>query len=356
VRDQTAPARAYHVPALVVPCAAVGVLADGTPYFGPIGQVVSDDSRVLCHLCGSAFKSVAAHLRSHGWTKVQYCQAFGLERSQSLEGAQTRKLRAAAFSARLVFEPALRAGSAVGRQRARAGDLARDAAAAARGRPFPQQRRERSRQAASDAARARIARANRDRADRNLARIAGQAARRQGYESIGRLVADQLGAGQSLAAISLGCGLNKDWMSRHLGRVDPAAAELARSPRPRTADARWLPVIRGLGFDDVGNYLRQRHIVEHESIHGIAREARVSTAAVKSALERHGLTAWPHAAKRHAARQREQEVAAALGAESIADFVRSGRLLGRTWRDMAAESGQPETWLRRHAAGGARLD
>jgi ribosome-binding protein aMBF1 (putative translation factor) len=77
----------------------VGVLRDGPPFFAPIGQVVADGAFVTCHLCGRAFRSVAVHLTSHGWTKAQYCEAFGLERRQSLEGADTRKLRAAAFSA-----------------------------------------------------------------------------------------------------------------------------------------------------------------------------------------------------------------------------------------------------------------
>jgi len=119
----------------------VGVLAEGTVFFAPIGEVVIDGSLVMCHLCGRSFRSVAAHLSAHGWTKDRYCEAFGLERGQSLEGPQTRKLRAAAFTARLLFEPAVREGSAAGRERARTGDLASDAAAAARGRSFPEQRR-----------------------------------------------------------------------------------------------------------------------------------------------------------------------------------------------------------------------
>ena len=73
--------------------------------------------------------------------EAAYCEAFGLERGQSLEGPETRKLRAAALASRLVFEPAMREGSAAGRDRARAGDLARDAARAARGRRMPEQRR-----------------------------------------------------------------------------------------------------------------------------------------------------------------------------------------------------------------------
>src|ERR1700735_4100420 len=119
----------------------VGVLADGTPYYAPIGEVVSDDTTVTCHLCGRSLKSVAAHLRVHGWTKTAYCETFGLERGQALEGHETRKRRAASFTPRLIFDPAIRAGSAAGRQRAATGELTRDAARASTGRPLPEQRR-----------------------------------------------------------------------------------------------------------------------------------------------------------------------------------------------------------------------
>ena len=142
---------------------------------------------VICHLCGRSLRSVAAHLAAHGWTKEKYCEAFGLERSQPLEGPETRKLRAAALTARLIFDPAIRAGSAAGRDRARSGDLARDAAAAARGRPFPEQRRRKT-------ARFRrrfpavIARASRERADRYLAAVAADAARRHGYPDLREFV------------------------------------------------------------------------------------------------------------------------------------------------------------------------
>jgi hypothetical protein len=48
----------------------LAVLADGTPAFAPIGGVVVDDGRVVCHLCGRALRSVTAHLRVHGYTKA----------------------------------------------------------------------------------------------------------------------------------------------------------------------------------------------------------------------------------------------------------------------------------------------
>ena len=83
----------------------MGVLADGTLYYAPIGEVVVSGPLVTCHLCGRSLRSVTAHLRVHGWTKMAYCEAFGLEHGQSLEGPETRKLRAAALTSRLVFEP-----------------------------------------------------------------------------------------------------------------------------------------------------------------------------------------------------------------------------------------------------------
>src|SRR5215831_6517778 len=178
------PAPAMSPPCGRPACPAVGALADGTPFYAPIGEVVADGSLVTCHLCGRALRSVTAHLRVHGWTKQAYCEAFGLERGQSLEGHETRKLRAAAFTARLVFEPAVRAGSAAGRERARTGQLTRDAAAAARGRRHPEQRRRKARQAMAAAQVAAIGRANTERARARLARVAAGVARRHGYPDI----------------------------------------------------------------------------------------------------------------------------------------------------------------------------
>lgn len=331
-------------------CAVVGQLDDGTPYFSPMGEVVGDHSHVICHLCGRAFKSVAAHLTSHGWTKAQYCQAFGLERGQSLEGAETRKLRATAFTARLVFEPAVRAGSALGHQRARTGELTRDAANAARGRPFPAQRRRRSQRPITPAAKLGLARANRERADVRLAAMANQIARQQGYSDIGGLVQDKLAAGRSMAAISRDCGLSKDWMSRHLSRLDPSVAEHARASRAAQLDVRWLLAVERLGFSDVGSYLRQRHLLDRATVNAIANEVGLSFHTVKAALIRHGIAASPHVAKRYVAYRRAEAVTSALGVESISDYVTCAQRLGWTWQRMAAESGQPETWLRRHAA------
>jgi hypothetical protein len=333
----------------------VGVLADGTAFYAPVGEVVLvDQALVTCHLCGRSLRSVTAHLRAHGWTKDAYCEAFGLERGQSLEGPQTRKLRAAALAARLVFDPAIREGSAAGRERARAGNLARDAAAAARGRALPEQRRRKALRALAAIPPARVAQANSERARRRLTEVAAAAARRAGYPHIGALVLARVAEGASLVAISREAGLHKDWLSRHLGDVDLAAAAAVRPLRTgrREAqwDVRWQPALSRLGFTDVADYLREGHLVPHRTVSAIAAEVGLSHHAVRSALRRHRLEITAHAAKRHSARRRADDVAAAQGFATIGDYISQRPAEGWTWNAISAECGQPQTWLRRHAA------
>ena len=327
----------------------VGVLADGTLCYAPIGEVIVTGALVTCHLCGRSLRSVTAHLRVHGWTKLAYCEAFGLERGQSLEGPETRKLRAAALASRLVFEPAMRQGSAAGRERARTGDLTRDAARAARGRRMPEQRRRKAVAALAAIPPPLVAQANRDRASRHLAQVAAEVAGRHGYADLGSFVLARIGQGASLAAISREAGLNKDWLSRHLDCVDPVAAEAVRRRLPQRLDARWQPAMARLGFPDVPSYLRERHLVQHWTVNAIAAEAGLTHHTVEGSLRRHGLTRTAHAAKRHQARQRAAQVAARLGFDSMADYVAGRRAAGWTWQAMAAECAQPPSWLRRQA-------
>jgi len=332
----------------------VAVLRDGTPSYAPIGEVViTDGMLVTCHLCGRSLRSVTAHLKAHGWTKDAYCEAFGLERGQSLEGPQTRKLRAAAFSARLIFDASVREGSAAGRERARSGQLALDAATAARGRAIPEQRRRKALQALATIPPSSIARANSQRARRRLGEVAAAAAARAGYPDIRSLVLARVANGASLAAISREAGLHKDWLSRHLREIDFVAADAARLAQPGRRDAGWAPVLRQLGFPDVPSYLHDRHITQHRTVSAIAAEAGLSHHAVAAALRRHGLQRVPHAAKRHESSQRAAAVAAGLGFDTVADYLDSRRALGWTWQTIAAESGQPPSWLRRQAAAGA---
>jgi len=328
----------------------VDVLADGTVCYAPVGEVMMDGHLVICHLCGRSFRSVPAHLTAHGWTKRRYCAAFGLEVSQPLESADTRKLRAAALTARLIFDPAIREGSAAGRARARSGELAKDAATAAIGRSFPEQRRRKASRVRTARPSAVVAKANRDRADRQLADIAMAAARQRGYTDLGAYVADRRSAGLSLAAISREAGLHKDWLSRHLRRVDPEAALAVRQGTGEVADIMLGAPLASIGYHDVVTYLRERHLGQHRTINAMAAELGVSRRMISSALRRHGLVQVAHAAKRHEADRRAAQVARRLGYPSIADYVARRRAAGLTWRAIAAESGEPQSWLRRHAA------
>src|ERR1700679_2010120 len=235
-----------------------GVLADGTPYYAPIGEIVSDGTTVTCHLCGRPLRSVAAHLRSHGWTKAAYCETFGLERGQPLEGQETRKRRAASFAPRLIFDPAIRAGSAAGRQRAAAGELAQDAARASTGRRLPEQRRRKASRVAAAASSEVTVRANRERAARHRAEVAARVASEQGYPTFGAYVSARAAAGASLAGISREAGLNKDWLHRHLAEVDPAVASAIRHAPAGRDGPRWVQAVTTLGFADVASYLRDR--------------------------------------------------------------------------------------------------
>jgi hypothetical protein len=302
---------------------------------------------VTCHLCGRSLRSVTAHLRVHGWTKAAYCDAFGLERGQSLEGQNTRKRRAAAFTVRLVFDPAVRAGSAAGRQRARSGELTHDAVKAATGRPVPEQRRRKLAAARASMSHDAIVRANREHAARHLAEVADGVARHHGYPDLRAFVLARASAGASLAAISREAGLHKDWLSRHLADVDPGAAEAVRRLRPDREDARWRPAVAALGFASVGDYLREQHIVQRRSVNAIATEIGMSYHAVEAGLTRHGLAVTAHATRRHAACQRSADVAAALGYSNITSYIGDRRGAGWSWRAMSVESGQPATWLRR---------
>jgi hypothetical protein len=336
------------VPRAVRP--VVGVLADGTPYYAPIGEVVSDDATVTCHLCGRTLKSVAAHLRAHGWTKAAYCETFGLERGQPLEGQETRKRRAASFAPRLIFDPAIRAGSAAGRQRAAAGELSKDAARASAGRPLPEQRRRKASRAAAAASSEVAAQANRDRAARHRAEVAARVASGQGYPTLGAYVLARVASGASLAAISREAGLHKDWLHRHLAEVDPAVGAAVRQ-RPAGRDGpRWLQAVTALGFADVSSYLRDRHLVRHQTVSAIGGEIGMSNHAVAAALTRCGLARIAHAGRRNAARERAAQVASVLGVDSVPRYVAARRAAGWTWPAIAAECGQPPSWLRRQAA------
>lgn len=321
-----------------------GWLPDGTPYFAPLGGMETDGDRVCCHLCGRWFLSVASHLRTHGWTKDAYIAAFGLENGNSLAGEATRKRRAAALTARRITDPAIRDAQQSARERARRGELTAAAAAAARGRTHPLERRRKTVAALAavrpEARAAGYARFNQER----LLTVATRVAERFGFDDFTSYVRSRLAAGLSMAAISREAGLHKDWVCRHLSRV---ASEPELGGRPDHRDQRWRPILDRLGFPDLPSYLRTRHVDEHRTVAAIAEESGVSPRTVNAAMRRHGISRTEHAAKRHAAAARDEATAARLGYPSLTAYIEARRGAGLSWAMMAEESGIPETSLRR---------
>ncbi|MFG1922611.1 hypothetical protein [Cryptosporangium sp. NPDC048952] len=360
-----------------------------------LGQLAEDGDRVGCHLCGRWFLSVASHLRVHGWTKAAYIEAFGLELSNPLTGAATRKRRSAALTARQAVEPALLRSQSRARDRARSGALAAAAGAAARGRPHPPERRAKTlRTLAAIDPRARAEGSRRSSA-RRLTLVAESVAARFGFADFDAYLRDRLASGASLAAISREAGTHKDWLSRHLPRLAPDLTATLRPPAPRGSapgggvsgsdgggcaavagasaapdmgggdvrgrlrvagfaphpgDARLGPLAARWGFMGVEAYLRRRHVEEHRSVASIAGEAGVSRAVISAALARHGIPVVPHATKRHQAAARANAAAQALGYDSLTEYVTDRRARGATWALLATESGIAETTLRRQGS------
>ncbi|MEV4313735.1 hypothetical protein [Actinocrispum sp. NPDC049592] len=315
-----------------------------------VGTVVREGDYVQCYLCERWFRSVTAHLPSHGWDHLAYREAFGLERGVSLEGMATRQRRERAFRVRRDADPVLRAGGEQGRALARSGALTKAAADASRGRPQPEQRRRKTLQTlAATSPEARAEGRRRQVADQ-LRQTAAEAATRLGFADIGSLVRDRVAAGASLAAISREAGLHKDWMCRNLSTVDPEAARFAEaSPAGRVWDAPWLPKLEKLGFADVASYLTDRHVVRSCTVRAIAAEIGASRNAVESALARHGLQQTAHATKRKVRDERAAALASRFGFPGIDSYLADRRAAGMSWRAIARESGQPETWIRRRA-------
>lgn len=337
-KQRSRPIRAVHA-----------VLSDGTPAYAPVGVVVRDGDRVLCHLCGRWFRSVVAHLRSHGWHHLAYREAFGLLRGEPLEGDGTRSLRAHAMTERREHDPAVRAGCELGRELIRTGALTEAAAKAARGRRHPEQRRRKTLAAlASVDPRAR-AEGSRRRADQHLRDTAQTVAERLGYPDIGALVLARTAEGASLAAISREAGLHKDWLCRHLRMLDPDTAARAADRQIEQWDARWLPIMRSLGFTDVAAYLTDRHVTRNRTVRAIATETGLSRSAIESALRRHGITRQPHATTRSTRDDRAGTVATRFGFTHLDDYFADRRAAGMSWRAIATECSQPATWVRRRA-------
>ena len=69
------------------------------PALPPYGDIVTDDERIQCHVCGTFYRSLVTHIRTHGLDAARYKERFELPRTCSLLGpAAAAKQRAAAIA------------------------------------------------------------------------------------------------------------------------------------------------------------------------------------------------------------------------------------------------------------------
>lgn len=69
------------------------------PLLPPYGQIITDDERIQCHVCGKWYGSLVTHIRAHGLNTSMYKEQYDLPRTSSLLGpAAAAKFRANAIA------------------------------------------------------------------------------------------------------------------------------------------------------------------------------------------------------------------------------------------------------------------
>lgn len=100
---------------------------DGTALFAPRGELVAepDGERVVCHLCGRAYRDLAAsHVyRAHGLDPDAYRVLAGLSPRHALQSPARSERQAARMRVRIAGDPRIGAGMARGAALARSGEL-----------------------------------------------------------------------------------------------------------------------------------------------------------------------------------------------------------------------------------------
>jgi hypothetical protein len=256
--------------------AVLGRLADGTPFFAPVGKMVLDPAgeRVRCHLCGGWYRALApTHLRNHGWGHREYKAAFGLAARRPLQAPGLVAVHRTVMVELLRTTPSVREALRAAQQRLIAGEVARPVG---RG-PQSLEHRRKSAEAARAASQAQKARAMRARAAR---------VRVLGYATVGdylrrRYLVDhapleaikrELGTGQAtLAGLMAQAG------------IDPRARVAATADTRRRAKVDFLKGTPGPDGRPWGAYLEERALAG-ASVSAIARESGRSRDWVRSVL------------------------------------------------------------------------
>jgi ROS/MUCR transcriptional regulator protein len=321
----------------------VGRLADGTPYFAPLGELIYDpaEDRVQCHLCGAWLRSLPGrHLMGvHGWTAAGYREAFGLAPGNGLSRPTTRQRRADLMRRRIASDPQLRASMAAQQERARSGELTELSARRRRGRrrPLESVRVSAARHPPLDYRQvAASRRANRDARD----------AARFGFDSFDEYVRDRRRAGWSPAEIAAECGRHAQTLRNRVARLEGEPRNLQLRSR-----ARLQAAARRLGFADLAAYLRERH-EQGASPPAMAAELAVGSApqTLRGELARHGLPYNPRQARRRRKARQADEAARRHGFETFAAYLDARLAEGTSVSRVARELGFSTNWVDARAA------
>jgi hypothetical protein len=118
---------------------AVDHAPDGTPLFGPLGELMvdRDEQRVQCHLCGGWYRVLGStHIRrAHGLTADEYRELTGLRPRHPLWAPDLLEAHGKRLQDRIAAEPRLRAAMEKGRALAQRNELQREARAQLAERP-----------------------------------------------------------------------------------------------------------------------------------------------------------------------------------------------------------------------------
>jgi hypothetical protein len=110
-------------------------LPDGTGLHAPRGRLTREEGtgRLCCHLCGRWFRSLASHVRRHGYTAEAYREAMGLCRTRPLISSDVSAAISDRQARAYAQDPEVRRRLLPGQELARSGALVAAAHAATRG-------------------------------------------------------------------------------------------------------------------------------------------------------------------------------------------------------------------------------
>ena len=261
-REWRTPRRYRSAPAEVPP-PPCGHLPDGTPYYAPLGTLEYDEDlqRVRCHLCARWMRWVNhTHLATHGWTREEYLEAFGLSWGRALHTPELAEHRRTWMRMALATDPRLRKGLAVGQEMARRGQLV----PLSPRRPSPLETRLHVKEGQRSDATLALHRKRREAAVARQLREEQEDAAAHGFVDFPSYWRARRAAGWTLVQIGRELGRHDPWIRLAMAHVEgrahltPEEAVHAHTTRRRAALAAAEQRARGLGFATLSDYLVER--------------------------------------------------------------------------------------------------